>query len=260
MTERGRAETSPTESGFEEALAIWADVLGLIVRLHEREADAELLTGLREADLPALFEALLTDSDGRAVVRGFAETLALLPETPDAALLDDLAADYADIYLTHGYRVAPTGSVWMTEDHLERQLPMFEVREWYDHYGVTVPDWRLRSDDHIVHELQFVQHLLSLGTPAAALDAARFLDRHVLPWVPDFCARVAQQTRLPFHAMTNLLTRATVEALRDMLEALTGAEREIVPHAWKLEAERDQRAAEVPEIDRPYVPGMAESW
>jgi TorA maturation chaperone TorD len=242
------------------ALSLWADVLGLLARLHDREVDHDLLDGLRGLDLAEVLSALLPSDDGQKIAQGFVAMLEALPTPADAAYLDELAADFADIYLNHGFRAAPTGSVWMSEDHLERQQPMFDVRDWYQHYGITVPNWRLRSDDHIANELQFVQHLLGLGTAEAAFDAARFLDQHVLPWVPEFNTRVAGCAREPFHAMANLLTRAALEALRALLEDITGVAPLHLPNAWQREASRDARAAAVEAIERPFMPGLAESW
>lgn len=243
-----------------QALALWSDVLGLIARLHDREADQDLIDGLRGMGLAEVLADLLPSGEGRQVAAGFMAMLDALPLTPDAGYLDELAADFADSYLNHGFRAAPAGSVWMSEDHLERQAPMFAVRDWYQHYGITVPQWRIRSDDHIVHEIQFLQHVLGLGTAEAAYDAARFMDLHVLPWVPEFNLRVAGQAREPFHALANLLTRAVLGALRDLLEAVTGLAPDIAPNAYQVEAAREMRAAAVDEIERPFVPGLQESW
>ena len=228
--------------------------LSLLIRLHDREADAELIEGLREHDAAGLFATLLPGAS--AIASEMAAALAALPSPPDQASLDLLAAEYADVYLTHGYRIAPTGSVWLTEEKLERQEPMFAVREWYEHYGLSVPEWRVRSDDHIVHELQFVAHLLGLGSEDAARDAARFLDRHVLVWVPQFCALMAERCETGFYIAVARLTGACLQGLRDALEAVTGEARwvpeageEIIPYSLK-ELEEDVA----------FVPGVAESW
>ena len=44
------------------------------------------------------------------VVEGFSRVLAGMPRPVPAAILDEMAADFADAYLTHGFRAAPTGS------------------------------------------------------------------------------------------------------------------------------------------------------
>lgn len=241
------------------APAVWAELLGLLIRLHDREADAELIAQLRAAEAPALFDALFSGEDCGAAAL-LAAALDELGETPTAEALDEVAADFADLYLTNGHRTTPTGSVWMTEDHLQRQQPMFEVREWYDHYGLKVPNWRVRSDDHLVHELQFVRHLLLLGSVDALGDAAHFLDKHVLGWAPEFCDQAAQRVRTPFLAGVAAVTGNFLVALRDWLEDETGIVADIRTNAYARAKDIAARQAEVKEIDRPFVPGLEPSW
>ncbi len=249
------ARTASVETPLDAA----RQALALIIRLHDREPDKALVDGLREIS-PAAFFSLFLDKEDLQPALEFEEALAALPAPVDEASLDRLAAEYADIYLTHAYRISPNGSVWLTDDHLERQEPMFQVREWYDHYGIKVPNWRIRSDDHIVHELQFVETLLSLGRESATQDAARFLDRHVLVWVPHFCRLMAERSKEPFQKSVGLLTVAFLDVLRDMLEELTGETRwepEEPLHPYSLPGARpEQKPAE----QEAFVPGVAESW
>lgn len=243
----------------EGPFTLWAEILAPLIRLHDREADAAVLTGLWQSGFADLLAEVVTDEDSLAAVQGFGQVLAGLPRPVPQAILDELAVDFADGYLNHGFRAAPSGSVWMTEDHLERQEPMFAVRDWYAHYGLSVPDWRLRSDDHLVHELQFVSHLLRMGTEDALLDAAVFLDAHVLPWVPDFCLRIAVRARHPFHAGAALVTRAALQSLRADLTAATGRDPQVLPHAWAIEESRAERQSRADD-ESPFVPGIGESW
>lgn len=252
---------TPIALASEEAwrFALWAEVLAPLIRLHDREPDQPLIDALLDADFPAVIGVLTEGREDASVTLSFARVLSGLPRPVPEAVLDELAADYTDAYLTHGFRAAPTGSVWMTEDHLERQEPMFAVRDFYAHYGLSVPDWRLRSEDHIVHELQFVTHLLGVGTLTALQDAAFFLDHHLLPWVPDYCVKIAANARHPFLAGVALVTRTLLLALRDDVARATGIKPDILPHAWTTEGARAARQAEADE-DRPFVPGLAASW
>ena len=93
----------------------------------------------------------------------------------------------------------------------------------------------------------------------ALVDAAVFLDDHVLPWVPDFCLRVASRARHPFHAGTCLITRALLAALRDDLTLATDRPPQVHDHAWKAQEDRARRQVEA-EADRPFVPGLGEGW
>lgn len=237
----------------EARLTSLADVLDVLIRLHDREVDAPYLAGFHRHDLARWIAGQLTSGPGKQSAKALGATVAALLPVSRPDTLDPLSAEYADLYLCHGYRVSPSGSVWLTEDHLERQLPMFEVREWYDHYDITVPNWRVRADDHLVHELQFVALLCRSGTQVGATDAARFLDQHVLPWVPEFCRQALLRIEQPLYRATFELTRATLEELRDALQEAIG-----LPPAVRLAA--PPKATRTLEEDAPYIPGLAESW
>lgn len=247
-------ETRQVDRGRDERLARMADGLDTLIRFHDREIDADLLGQLRRFNVVRGLHELIEADEGQATAKAFATALDGLGTDPSDAVLDDLAADFADIYLTHGYRVSPNGSVWLTEDRLERQMPMFEVRDWYEHYGVAVPNWRMRADDHLVHELQFVSYLCRLGGEVAALDAGRFMDLHILPWVPEFCRRARERVRHTVYAGLMDLTLCHLEELRLLIESVTGTPR-VIPATVRPDTAR------TPEPDvAPYVPGTAESW
>lgn len=164
-----------------------------------------------------------------------------------------MAADYADLYLTFAKRLAPNESYWLTEDHLERQEPMFAVRSWYRHYGLQARNWRNRADDHLVSQLEFVAALLDKHTGVAATDAGRFLDQHLLLWSRDWFGGVAMRAETPFYGGLALISQARIEAIRALLEVVTGEERK-VPTKPQVSA---------PVADEPncaYVPGTAPGW
>lgn len=231
-----------------------ADVVDLLARLHDREVDAAFLEGWQASALTQWMAGILASADADEALAGMAAAFGALPRPPDPASLDDLASDFADIYLTHAYRISPNGSVWLTEDGLERQGPMFETRSWYRRYGVEVPDWRKRPDDNLVHQLQFTAHLLRLDTGDARADCARFLDAGLLVWLPDFAARVDARARTPFYRAAARLTHAVVEEIRDALLASTGIERR------SPEVKRTGSSGSPEPEMAAYVPGQAESW
>ncbi len=250
MTKTGENLTLPAATSLEAA----ADMLDILIRLHDREVDRELLAGLRDNQFAAWFGEQLQSPAGKSAAKAFGAALADLKEPISDDVLDVLAAEYADLYLTHGYRVSPSGSVWLTEDHLERQLPMFDVRDWYAYYDITVPDWRVRADDHLVHELQFVSFLCRLGSQVGATDAARFLDAHVLTWLPEFCRQAGQRVLAPLYTSVADLTVVVLDELRADLHGITGLERDVckvTPPSANRELEEDQIT---------FIPGAAESW
>lgn len=232
-------------------LELHADVLDVLIRLFDRELDADYLVGFQAHDLAGWIGSELGQVATQARALGAAVVELPAPLTTD--VLDELAAEYADLMLTNGYRVSPSASVWLTEDHLERQLPMFDVREWYDHYDISVPDWRCRADDHLVHLLQFLGFLCRGATASSAGDAARFMDAHVLSWVPEFCRQAQPHLRAPIYQSAVDLLASVLEDLRGDLQDITGVERE-----ERLAA--PPKSSRTYEEDAPYMPGLAESW
>lgn len=244
------AKLKPDDAGRLEG---YASVLEVLIRFFDRELDGEYLAGFQRYDVATWVSGWLATTTARQGVAELGESILSISQTPSEAALDELAAEYADLMLTNGYRVSPSASVWLTEDHLERQMPMFDVRDWYDHYDISVPDWRLRADDHLVHLLQFVAFLCRAGTKASAEDAARFLDAHILSWVPEFCRLAQPRVRQPIYACAISITPAVLDELRDALEQMTGIERDL-----RLAA--PPKASRTLEEDAPYMPGLAESW
>ncbi len=241
-------------------------MLALLARLHDREPDRALIAGLQDTDTQEWIGGLVTGEPAQGAVEAFIAAVNDIRLSGDSAIWDILAAEYADIYLTYAYRVSPNGSVWLTEDGLEHQEPMFAARRWYQRYGLQVPDWRMRSDDHLVHELQFVVHLCTCGTDDAASDAARFLDDNVLGWLADFARLVGERTRVPFFASAARLTHVAVEELRDLLERTTGINRPQEADEKDAGRRRTRKRGRTvynlynAEQDRPFLPGAGKGW
>ena len=233
-----------------------AEDLADLAALHDHEVDARALERLRAAADPGLLRLRLVNERSRDALLLLDQALRGLPAVVDGTLTDALAADYADIYLTYGLRAAPNESVWLDEDNLTMQAPMFEVRVLYQRHGLQAPDWRRRADDHLVHELQFLAHLMAPATGDTLGEAAAFLDEHLLLWLPDFSARVAQRCATPFYAGLAAVTAAYLDELRELLERILGQ-----PRTPREEVEeRRRRARESEPAPAAFVPGSAPTW
>ena len=242
--------------GGRQLLAATAQDLTFLARFHDRELDAEFIEGLRQESVGGLLSVAVETEPAITAIADLDAALAALPANIDDSLTDRLAAEFASIYLCHNYRISPAGSVWLTEECLERQEPMFEARKWYEKHDIKVADWRVRSDDHIVHELQFLSILCQKADMDSATDAAGFLDQCVLVWVPGFATAMKERVREPLYIAAAGLTAAYLEELRDLLEEMTGISRPVDPPA---ENENLARVFDIDQ-DRPYMPGLAESW
>ncbi len=233
-------------SAFRRAAA--EDAL-LLARLHGRELDAETLRALRAGPFESLFALLPEDEAAQQAAEVIDKGWQALEEDDEQRLLDLLAADYAATYLTHRQRVPVTESVALDDDHLERQEPMMQVREWYKRFGVAAPDWRKQADDHIAPQLAFIAHLLQSdentateGRPVATLaDVAAFMDAHILTWIDEFAAAAASRCDTPFYAGLGMFTRCWLRGLRAALTKLGAPEPKPV-----AEPEKNTQAAGAP--------------
>lgn len=233
-----------------QALAEDAEALAA---LHDRELTAETLAALREVGFPANLGLLPA---GEQSLEAWRLMAAALVET-GAAGLDLLAADYAAIYLTGAYGASPCESVWLDDDHLACQAPMFELRKLYAEAGLAAMDWRKRPDDHLVLQLLYLAHALRRTAGADELRRlAAMLDEHLLRWLPDFAARIAARAETPFFAVLGRLTFAWCEQLRDLLAESLDEPR---PTREDIEVRlRPQRRVEAAPVA--YMPGAAPSW
>jgi TorA maturation chaperone TorD len=197
-----------------------AEDLSLLAHLHGVELDADTLAALKSAEFPGCLALPPATQEGTEARMLMAQAV----EGKDSAFrisLDELAADYAAIYLTGRYRASPNESAWLDEEGLERQEPMFAVREWYRKYGLGAGDWQRRQDDNLSLQLQFLAYLCTHATDDAVLrPAADFLDAHLLLWIDRFAERVAGRAATPFYAALGMLTADYLHALRTALAAV----------------------------------------
>ncbi|UCD69206.1 MAG: molecular chaperone TorD family protein [Betaproteobacteria bacterium] len=233
-----------------------ADDLRVLAALHDRELGPELLAYLHESDFPAA--VMLADfsrqvRDSAAIL---AESLASIGATPEAWVLDELAADYAAIYLNHKYRASPCESVWLDAEGLALQAATFQIRSWYRRFGLAVENWRTRSDDHLVAQLHFLETLLRRFDEVDLGEIGRFMDEHLLRWLPNFAARVAERCTTGFYAGAALLTASCCVALRDLIVEINGEPR---PSAEEIE-QRMKPNRETNVVPIAFHPGLKPSW
>jgi hypothetical protein len=140
--------------------------------------------------------------------------------------LDQLAVDYAAIYLTGAYGASPCESVWTDDDHLACQAPCL-------HCAKSMPrrDSRPRigaSGRTTIWSCSCSTLPMSCGgrtAPDELRRLAAMMDEHLLRWLPDFAARVAARCETPFFAVLGRLTFAWCEQLRDLLAERLGEAR-----------------------------------
>lgn len=269
MLEPDKHAASAIESapvlGF--AAAVAAD-LDLIASLHDREWSAAVIEAARACPISGQLSLVPSSPAGVGAMSAFDAAMAAMPAVIEARVVDEMASDYADIYLRHFHRAAPMESVWLTEDGLVRQEPMFKVQAWYRRNNLRVTDWAQRPEDHIVLELRFLSHVFAEAakgeeTQTRLADAARFLDAHPLRWVGMFAERLASVGASPVFAALARLTAAYLEAVREALIEVAGVARPVAPAPGAGKAASRPKPKEktcADPDDRPFVPGVAPSW
>jgi len=132
--------------------------------------------------------------------------------------LADLEVEYARLFVGPGRHISPHESVHRKD----------EQSGLYGHATVSVKQFietagfRFQSDykglpDHISVELEFMQTLTRWEAEAWELDdtdlamkcielESRFVQEHLIYWIPPFCAKVVKEAELPFYREIAKLT------------------------------------------------------
>ena len=251
MSPAAGAEAS--DEGLLELCHAIMDDLNMLASLHNVEPDSNLLEALRCEKFPSGLGLKLESDKGHQACEFMALALSDLPQSIDEGTMNLLAADYASIYLNHSIQASPEESVWIDEENLTYQDTMFQVRGWYAQHGLATPNWRIRPDDHLVLELQFIAHLISTGVTQARLgEAARFMDEHLLRWLMPFAERVAARCETPYFAAVAMLTGIYCEELRDLLAEILNE-----PRPSQEEIDQRMQSKHKPEpVPVKFMPGL----
>ena len=242
--------------------------LDQLIRLHDRELDAGILAALKFAAFPSGLALAAADEAGRTAHANMAAALQDMPT------LDELAADYAAIYLNNKFGASPYESVWLSDEHLACDRSMFELREIYAAAGWQASDWRSRFDDHLVLQLQYLRQVLASAAPQGYLSPrprrlpgavdpeklADFIDQHLGYWLPDWAQRVSAHCNTAFYAALAELTYVWLLHFRELLGEIHDLP---VPSREEMEALIKRKLAldkaEIAPIR--FVPGMqGASW
>ncbi len=249
-----------------ELLDAFSEDLFDLAYLHQSEPTKQSLEMLRELKFPLNMAVSLQSECAKEAVYAISRGLENLPKDISQDVLDVMAADFADIYLNYTFGASPCESVWIDEDNLALQEPTFQVRAFYRQFAVKAANWRLRADDHLVSELEFVATLLGSKSANKTIDAlssferaeaaARFLDEHLLRWIPLFSKKVEKRAATQLFAGLAALTAAYLEELRVYLEGYLN-----VPRPTKEEIDRRMRPGPLVTIgSSKFVPGVSPSW
>ena len=185
-------------------------IYGFLAAVFRVEPTNMLLRELKKPELRSVFSGLGVDLGADFF------------EMPEEELAEELAMEYARLFLGPGKHISPHesvhhevdgggwGALWGEET--------VKVQKFIETAGLEYVSDYSGIPDHVSVELEFLQKL-SLAEAGAWGDGngekasygmrieKMFIDRHLSEWVPIFCDKVIQHAHLPFYREMATLTK-----------------------------------------------------
>ncbi|MDO8673519.1 MAG: molecular chaperone TorD family protein [Dehalococcoidia bacterium] len=227
--ERYGSKTSEGMIGVLSGAIARSTVYGLLARAFLTEPTPSFLLGLSEPNTLRIL----------AKVGG--QWMASLPDFDPGALADELATEYARLFVGPGYHLYPYESMHIAGNDAEWEgpdahlygKPAIAVSEVYRQAGIVPSPSFHGLPDHLGVELEYMSHLSSRearcwekedagGATSALALQQNFLHRHLVPWVPRFARRVRRFGAHPFYcSMASAASRFVQIDLRTVDELLS---------------------------------------
>ena len=182
-----------------------ANFYRFLSRLYLLEVDETLWNAMQNMTFPV--DAAEGDMKaGFELMRGYLDANA---KGDLAAVLDDLAVDYARIFLSagvaQGKAAFPYESVYTSRKHLVMQDSRMDVVELYAKRGLApAKDNYHVPEDHLGYLCEYMAMLIDEG---AADEQKAFLKNHLLNWVSAFTVDMGKYAATDFYGGLAKLTR-----------------------------------------------------
>lgn len=173
-------------------------------QIQKKTLDSEVLgCGLRDFFIAA---------NGSQILLAYQQLKHLLPDLPLPQSTDEIEFSFNQLFIGPAAPIAPPfASVYLEEDALVMGRTTLDARDLYASLGLASPWQGQFPDDHISLELDACLHFRQLGNGHQGKDITqlyqRFLEEHLLLWVPTFVERIATAKAVP----------ATIQAVADLL-------------------------------------------
>jgi TorA maturation chaperone TorD len=191
-----------------------SDIYGLLASVYRQEVTSDLIQQIKDTQFLGVLSDLGT------------EGLDIFLQKPENELLEDLAVEYTRLFLGPGKHISSHESVHhQREDGQWGKLwgaSTVEVKKFIEATGLSYTDDYKGMPDHISVEFEFMQQLI-LAEEQAWMDEdagkaascrkveKKFIEEHLIRWVPAFCEMVIQEAELPFYQAVAALTRSFIE-------------------------------------------------
>ncbi len=177
----------------------------LLHKVFSRNPDGEILE-LLTADISGESFGLLSEEDGDIMTKAADFLRTIRNEMADPKFLDALKSEYNSMFVGPLKIVAPPWeSVYVGKEAMLFQESTLRVRQFYRSFGMIPEGYPRVADDSLALELAFMAELASRAVKAFAegnddalktnVDGStRFLEEHLLVWVPRLLEKLADAT------------------------------------------------------------------
>lgn len=153
-------------------------------------------------------------------------------DKPQAELLEELAIEFTRLFVGPGSHISAHESVFINLDGGEGDhwgAATIAVKKFIETAGLDYEPSYSGLPDHVSVELEFLQRLAtweagkwSEGDTESAKGCAnvqkKFIDEHLIEWVPKFCDEVVKKTEQPFYREFATLMKTFLEFEFDGLQ------------------------------------------
>jgi len=207
------AVTDLSPAQIEQLTTNRSSMYGFLARIYRVEVDQGFLDQLARMDLSVDVDEPEI-SEGYRLLKGFLGHLA-------GSALTDLAVEYARIFLgaglARGDAAFPYESVYTSPDRLVMQEARDQVLKIYREERLDRAEAFNEPEDHVALELEFMAYLCQkttealkagdkVGTLGYLTKQKDFLEKHLIPWVPTFCADIQRIAQRDFYKAVARIT------------------------------------------------------
>jgi TorA maturation chaperone TorD len=136
--------------------------------------------------------------------------------------LNNLVLEYTRLFIGPGKHISPYESVYRDNEDALWSETTVEVKNFIESLGLEYSYNWSGLPDHIGVELEFMQRLTCHEKEAWTQEdkkqaihclefEKRFVDEHLSQWVPTFCDKVKEETRVAFYGEIANLTRQFID-------------------------------------------------
>jgi len=216
--------TISEKKNFKELAEYRSSIYGFIAAVYRQELTSELLQQMKARR----FQEVLSNL-GVKLNNGFFQN-------SEKELLENLAIEYTRLFVGPGKHISPHESVHHKKEGVQSGQLWGEltaqVKNIIESSGLEYKSEYTGMPDHISVELEFMQQVVQREAQAWQADddetalrclknEKKFVDEHLLGWIPDFCQKVSSAAEMPFYREMAGLTRSFIEFEKQELKNIT---------------------------------------